>query len=312
MKPLDYLIGPEVTDPEFKGYVYNTQPLIVKDEPHSDYLQMIDWIYDKGFTRPMESDQHPLLIAKPVWLSTIDFNFNKDWFVCVIDAPILSLLAWNGASTGVVVSVDNYVTTVACVVDREIIQKSVSFENSESSSIKAAEMTYSCIQKCSENSQFNLLKCILLRGDSTLNSDFDASFSSHLCSLGLKFILARGNERLRDVLNGANIFITQKDAKQKFIHLSTNAALPSSYTTPGDISWEGEISFLESKKWKEYYGVINRKAKSFVVWTSQKEYLKSLKNDNNVKPIYEIVITKNTSFKDYYPPVFKLFHFFLF
>lgn len=263
----------------FIAYCYNPTRLIEKGIPHQVFAEVLYWLYEKGFSRPMQQTQHPLLIARPVWIESCDTllyeknsRYNNYWtvqnsYVCCVDAPILSLLAWNGGSNGVVVSVDSYVATVACVFSGKIIETSVNYDDLTPE--KVAEMTVECVKKCSEDQQSLILRCVLLRGEATTSKDFEKFFSSKLSSLGLKFNLVEQNEKLRDVIRGAEIFVSQPQAKSKFAHILNAAPLPNDYITPGNVSWEGLV-YRFDRSWALYHVVVNRKKKALLLWKKEK------------------------------------------
>lgn len=258
----------------------------------------------KGFTRPLEPNQHPLLIAKPVWMPTNQlfrtsesiFSRPSNFYLCIVDAPVLSLLGWNGSSTGIVVSVDTEVATVACVYNGEIVEQSVFFDpkNPQDSNPFSpqvlAEMTHTCLQECKKKYVEEMVKCVYLRGVRTLDSTFDEQFSVQLSKLGVAFHLASNHEKVRDVIRGATIFITSPLSRQKFFHYESGQLIPGFFTTPGNVSWSGALYLLSNKEWKRVFAVIDRKKRTFSMWNDQSEYQKKQKplNEMLIEPLTKI------------------------
>lgn len=58
-------------------------------------------------------------------------------------------------------------------------------------------------------------------------------FNFFFCNQNTKTQTFKGNEKIRDVVNGAMLFVSRPDAKRFFFQPATNASIPADFQTPG-------------------------------------------------------------------------------
>eukprot|EP01119_Soliformovum_irregulare_P001769 TRINITY_DN1155_c0_g1_i7.p2 TRINITY_DN1155_c0_g1~~TRINITY_DN1155_c0_g1_i7.p2 ORF type:complete len:370 (+),score=122.62 TRINITY_DN1155_c0_g1_i7:1401-2510(+) len=290
------LFGHQLEDKDFASYVRRSvvDHLIEDGKLNEDKIgHFIQWIADRGFKRYITLAQHPVLLAKPVWVpeSVMKLIVSNEalsgCYVAIGDAPILSLYAAKRES-GMVISFGSGVISVTAVLNRKIIAAEWELVTPQTShGTKAAELFRKVLQDPKiASSQVNLqllIENVVISGGHTPGSTLEI-LRGELNSDHVTFV-PTGNRYL-DIVEGGLIFSHLESSRQFFVH-SSNSQIPRDFSTQGNYSAKSQVEFkLKKGKKQKGFAVVDKKLKKILIFSDEKSFQK------NNSPIHELDILK--------------------